>query len=124
MRKTIFLGAAMLALATGTAASAQHVGDWVLGRWHGGPYWFPGVIAALHGDQVTIRYDDGTSETRSLSEARPYNWHVGSHITSRWTDGRWYGASITAMDPGGLTISVRYDDGDTQITNTGRCREE
>jgi len=28
------------------------------------------------------------------------------------------------MDPGGLLISVLYDDGDTQITQTGRCRSE
>ena len=115
-------GAALALLAT--AAPAQHVGDWVLGQWRGGGDWFPGVVTAHEGNQVTIRYDDGTSETRPESQVRPYDWHVGSRVVCRFTDGRWYDATITAMDPGGLLISVLYDDGDTQITQTGRCRSE
>jgi hypothetical protein len=45
-------------------------------------------------------------------------------VVCQFTNGRWYDATITAMDPGGLLISVLYDDGDTQITQTGRCRSE
>ena len=119
------IGAALaLALGLSTAASAQRVGEWVLGQWRGGAEWYPGVIAAIEGGQITIRYDDGTLEARPANQVRPYNWRVGSRVACLFTDGRWYNATITAMDPGGLLISVRYDDGDTQITQTGRCRSQ
>ena len=125
MSRLFYIGAAAaLALGAAGAAQAQQVGAWVLGQWHGGNDWYPGVVTAHVGNQVTIRYDDGTSETRPANQVRPYNWRVGSAVVCRFTDGRWYDARITAMDPGGLLISVRYADGDTQITNTGRCRSE
>jgi len=125
MKAIIKLGAAAaLSFLAATAAPAQRVGDWVLGQWQGGSDWYPGVVTAHHGTQVTIRYDDGTLETRPQNQVRPYDWRVGSRVVCRFTDGRWYDARITAMDPGGLTISVLYDDGDTQITQTGRCRSE
>ena len=123
MRTAYLIGAAALALSS-TAASAQAVGDWVLARWRGEAFWFPGVIQARIGGQVTIRYDDGTLETRPLSQVRPYDWQVGTAVTCRWTDGRWYPAAIVALARGGLTIRVRYSDGVFQTTQTGRCREE
>ena len=123
--KGIFrLGAAAALSLLASAAPAQRVGDWVLGQWRGGSDWYPGVVVAHEGDQVTIRYDDGTRETRPETQVRPYDWHVGSRVVCFFTNGRWYDATITAMDPGGLLISVRYDGGDTQITQTGRCRSE
>jgi hypothetical protein len=124
MKRLFWIGAAALAMTMSTAATAQAVGDWVLGQWRGGNDWYPGVVTGRAGNQVTIRYDDGTMETRPANQVRPYNWRVGSRVVCRFTNGNWYDATITAMDPGGLTISVRYDDGDTQITNTGRCRSE
>jgi opacity protein-like surface antigen len=124
MKKLLWIGAAALAMTVSTAAAAQAVGDWVLAQWRGGSDWYPGVITARAGNQVTIRDDDNTTETRPVNQVRPYNWRVGSRVVCRFTDNNWYDATITAMDPGGLTISVRYADGDTQITNTGRCRSE
>jgi hypothetical protein len=119
------LGAvAALSLLAATAATAQPIGAWVLGQWRGGGEWYPGVVTAHRGNLVTIRYDDGTRETRPANQVRPYNWRVGSRVNCLFTNGRWYDARITAMDPGGLLISVLYDDGDTQITQTGRCRSE
>ncbi len=41
------------------------------------------------GNQVTIRYDDGTLETRPANQVRPYNWRVGSRIVCLFTNGRW-----------------------------------
>ena len=123
MKRLIWTGAvAALSLGLATAASAQRVGDWVLGQWRGGNDWYPGVVESVAGNQITIRYDDGTLEARPANQVRPYNWRVGSRVVCLFTNGRWYDATITAMDPGGLLISVRYDDGDTQITQTGRCR--
>lgn len=125
MKRLLWIGAAAaLSLGLATGASAQRVGDWVLGQWQGGNDWYPGVIAAVRGNQITIRYDDGTMETRPANQVRRYDWRVGSRIVCRWTNGQWYDATITAMAPDGSTISVRYDDGDTEITQTGRCRSE
>ena len=91
-------------------------------RWRGGSAWYPGVVESVSGNQVTIRYDDGTRETRPANQVRPYDWRVGTHVSCLWTDGNWYRATITAMDPGGLEIDVLYEDGDRQRTQTGRCR--
>ncbi|MEA3047315.1 MAG: hypothetical protein QOJ53_1647 [Sphingomonadales bacterium] len=124
MKRVFLTGAAALFLSIAGAASAQQAGDWVLAQWQGGSDWYPGVIMARSGNQVTIRYDDGTSETRPINQVRRYDWRVGSAVTCRFTDGLWYPATITGMAPDGLTISVRYDDGDTQVTQTGRCRSE
>ena len=122
--KILPICAALASLTVSTAATAQQPGTWVLGQWQGGSNWYPGVVTARAGNQVTIRYDDGTSETRPANQVRPYDWRVGSRVVCRYTDGNWYDAVITGMAPDGLTISVRYADGDTQITNTGRCRSE
>lgn len=109
--------------AMSTAASAQRVGDWVLSQWEDSTQYFPGVIVATSGQQVTVRFDDGTTENRLASQVRPYNWRVGSQIECRWTDGQWYAATIRTMGSDGLTLDVRYDaDGVNQRTNTGRCR--
>lgn len=105
------------------AAAAQNVGDWVLSQWQDSTQYFPGVIVASSGQQVTVRFDDGTTENRLASDVRPYDWRVGSRIACRWTDGSWYDATIEAMGADGTTLNVRYDaDGVRQRTNTGRCR--
>jgi len=123
MRKSVWIGAAV-ALSVSGSLAAQQPGDWVLAQWQGGSDWYPGVVQGRDGNMVTIRYDDGTRETRPANQVRAYDWHVGSRVVCRWTDGRWYDATITAMAEDGLTISLIYDDGDTQITQTGRCRSE
>lgn len=120
MRRLI--GTFALGVALSSTAIAQQRGDWVLAQWQGGSAWYPGVIESVSGNQITIRYDDGTRETRPLNQVRPYDWRVGTRVACQWTDGRWYNATITAMDSGGSQIDVLYEDGDRQRTNTGRCR--
>lgn len=117
-------GAMVLGLMMSSMAAAQQTGDWVLAQWQGGSDWYPGIIERVSGNQVTIRYDDGTRETRPLNQVRRYDWQTGTRVVCRFTDGRWYPAAITGMHPGGLTIDILYDDGDRQRTNTGRCRSE
>lgn len=122
MIKKLFLAAAATLVVAPSLAHAQHVGDWVLAQWRGGAYWFPGVIQARNGDMLSIRYDDGTVEVRPANQARPYDWHAGSKVDCMWTDGKWYGATITNAASDGLTLDVLYDDGDRQHTQTGKCR--
>lgn len=111
-----------LLLSISSAAAAQEPGDWVLAQWQGGSHWYPGVIQARSGDEVTIRYDDGSREIRPINQVRPFNWQVGTQVVCRWTDGSWYAATITRIEGNGYNLDVVYEDGATQRTNTGRCR--
>ena len=43
MRRMFLIG---ILLAIPATAFAQNPGDWVLGNWKGGGYWFPGVVQA------------------------------------------------------------------------------
>jgi hypothetical protein len=105
------------------AVAAQQRGDWVLGQWRGGDFWFPGVVESRDGNAVTIAYDDGTRETLPLKLVRPYTWRVGTRIECRWADGsEWYGADITGVSKDGTIIDVRYDDGIRERIATGGCR--
>ncbi|GJD94679.1 tudor domain-containing protein [Methylobacterium iners] len=109
-------------LAAGIAgASAQTTGDWVLSRYKGGEYWYPGIIQGVTGDRVTIAYDDGDRETLSLSNVRPYNWAIGGRVECNFQgSGKWYPGVIASLSGG--TIGVNYDDGDKERMSTGRCR--
>lgn len=120
--KKMVVAAALAAGLMAAPASAQDVGDWVLSQWHGSAQYFPGVVTARDGNTVTVRFDDNTVERRPANLIRPFDWRAGSHVECRFTDGQWYGATITRIASDGFTMSVRYDDGDTQNTNTGRCR--
>src|SRR3954471_24857781 len=93
VKKLVLLAA--LAIAAPALAHAQQRGDWVLAQWRGGAQWFPGVIQSREGNMIRILYDDGTMETRPINQTRPYDWHVGSKVECRWSDGNWYGATIT-----------------------------
>lgn len=101
-------------------------GDWVLGQWQGGRWWFPGVVHSIGEDgSIAISYDDGTSEVRPANQVKRYDWRVGSRIDAIWSgDGSWYAAEIIAADPDGARLKVRFDDGIEEETVTGRCRSE
>jgi len=123
MNKQWLLATLVLLVATG--ASAQQRGDWVLARWKGDQYWFPGVVESRAGENITIAYDDGTRETLPVKLVRPYDWSVGSRVACQWKGGTdWYAGKITAMSSDGVTIDVAYDDGDREQTRTGACRSQ
>ena len=51
-----------LLLSTSTALAFKS-GDWVLGKYRNGPYWYPGVVHSADSDgSVAITYDDGDRE--------------------------------------------------------------
>lgn len=124
MKKLVSLIAGAAALASlAPAAAAQSVGDWVLAPWQDSAHRFPGVVVARSGQGVTIRFDDGTTETRLARDVRPFNWHAGSLVECRYRDGQWYRATIRSMGNDGVTMQIRYDDdGIEERTSTGRCR--
>jgi hypothetical protein len=122
IRHTAILAAAFLA-AGAFSARAQTTGDWVLGNYKGAGYWFPGVIDKAGGGKVTIRYDDGDKETVAMGDVRPYNWAIGMKVECNFQGkGDWYRGTISSL--AGEKIGIAYDDGDKEVTKTGRCRSK
>jgi hypothetical protein len=120
--KTI-IGGILLTLAMSIPAVAFEKGDWVLGQWQGGRYWYPGVVQHTTQDSVTIQYDDGDRATQPARQVKAYNWHAGSRVECNWQNGgRWYSGTITRLNTDRLRIN--YDDGDTEATRTGSCRSQ
>lgn len=106
-----------------SSAFAVQPGEWVLARWQGAEYWFPGVVQRVDGDRVTVTYDDGTRDTRPAHQVKPYDWDLGTRVECRWAGGRaWYPGHISAVSADGQSIRVEYDDGDREQTRTGMCR--
>ena len=65
-----YLTAALLGLtllSLGTPALAYDKGDWVLGKYKNGQFWYPGVVEVDRGKGVTVAYDDGDRETLSVN---------------------------------------------------------
>lgn len=108
-------------LAFATAASAYQKGDWVLARYKNGPFWFPGVVESDSGRGVTVVYDDGDRETLPSNLVKNYDWQPGSVVECNFkSGGKWFRGKITALS--GENLSITYDDGDKERTQTGLCR--
>jgi hypothetical protein len=120
--KRLFCGI-LLSLAMSASALAFEAGDWVLGRWDNGEYWYPGVVQSSTRGSVVILYDDGDRATEPASRVKPYDWRVGTPVECDWEGrGEWYSGVIARLD--GSNLRINYDDGDTEQTTTGRCRSE
>lgn len=122
-RTKSILAALLIVVVSGSAASAQQKGDWVLGNYQGSGYWFAGVVDGVRGDKVTVQYDDGDRETLNRGNVKPYNWKVGTRVQCNFKGlGDWYDGKIAALS--GANISINYDDGDKEKTTTGMCRSQ
>ena len=126
MTRLLIFAGLLLALTGASAVQAQSFGQgqWVLARSAiGGSHYYPGVVASASGNQVTINFDDGTTETRPASQVRPYDWRVGSFVRCIWRpDGNVYGAVIQKITGGGSQLTIRYvDDGIVATVKTGEC---
>jgi hypothetical protein len=109
--KTIANLSLLSLLLAAAAALAYQPGEWVLAKYHNGPYWYPGIVEKDGGGQVSVVYDDGDHETLPSNLIKGYNWQVGSRVECNWKNGgTWYAGKITALNGGSL--SVAYDDGD------------
>ena len=116
-----FIGGLLLSLAMSIPALAFENGDWVLGQWQGGRYWYPGVVESSTQSSVTIQYDDGDRATQQSNQVKPYDWRVGSRVECNWQNGgKWYPGVIALLDK--ETLGIKYDDGDTEVTKTAGCR--
>ena len=114
---------AAVAFSLSSAALAQDQRDWVLSPWQGSREYYPGVIESRSGSVVTVRFDDGSVETRQAYSVRRFNWRARSRVTCLWSDGRWYPARINWISSDGYNMQIRYrEDGSIENTTTGKCR--
>ncbi len=107
-------------LVSGSPALAFERGDWVLARYSGGRFFYPGIVQGVAGKNVQVRYDMGEVETRPDIQVKVFNWRVGTRIECNWRDVGWFSGRINALERGNLSIA--YDDGDREDTRTSRCR--
>lgn len=104
-----------------SSAQAFTAGDWVLGRFQDGNYWFPGVVQSVKGSNIIVVYDDGDREVLNRRSVRPYDWKIGSQIECNYRGaGDWYAGKITSL--GGENLAIIYEDGDKERTTTAFCR--
>jgi hypothetical protein len=107
------------------ATASLEPGQWVLGRWRAGGHWFPAQVEEASGGVARLAYADGDREALPVDLVKPFDWRVGSRIDATWSgDGKWYAATITEVEPGDTTLTVRFDDGIVERTDIGRCRSE
>lgn len=119
--KTALGAAAVLTLSS--VALAQEVGDWVLSPWQGSEELYPGVIESRSGSVVTVRFDDGSVETRQADSVFAFDWRAGTRVDCQWRDGKWYAARIISIASNGYNMRIRYDeDGSVENTSAGKCR--
>ena len=70
---------------------------------------------------VTIRYRDGDRDTRSVNQAKPYDWTIGSQVECNWEGkGTWYPGVIAGVE----ALAINYDDGDKEASTAGKCRSK
>lgn len=119
---------AVSALFLAACATVENVslgaGDWVVARWtEEDPYWYPAVVTSRTGDDLSLQYDDGDAGVQPARNVRRFAWRDGTRLECRFMGGQWYRGAITQMAPDRYHINVRYDDGDTEATDTSKCRQ-
>ncbi|MGY6551046.1 MAG: hypothetical protein ACXIT4_04020 [Erythrobacter sp.] len=121
--KIVAASAFFVAAVSGSgAAITQEIGDWVLSPWQASRELYPGVIESRSGSTVTVRFDDGTLETRQAISVHRFNWSAGSRIACQWSNGQWYHARILSIASNGYNLRIRYDDdGVVENTTTALC---
>ena len=99
-------------------------GDWVLAKWQPeDPYYYPAIITARTGDQLTLQYDDGDAGEQRVTSVRRFDWRVGTRVECKFSNGGWYLATITEMGANRVDMRIRYDDNDWEATDTSQCRD-
>ena len=111
------------ALTLAHSAKAEFVmGDWVLSRYQGGNYYYPGIVSKNENGRVTTKYLDGDIDTQPSNNVKIYGWDVDSRVECNYRGGgTWYAGTIGAMQ-GLIGLSINYDDGDFEETIAASCR--
>jgi hypothetical protein len=101
------------------STSFGQVSEKVLARWSDG--WYVGTVLQKVGDRFKIVFDDGDEALVPQSGIRPLDWSAGTRLQCNFKgSGRYFPGIITQKS--GLRITIKYDDGDQEVTLMGRCR--
>lgn len=92
-------------------------GDRVFVRWQGEPAYYPAYVTQVAGEQIDVDYDDGASESSSLSMVRVVRgelpWQVGDRVLANWPPEPFFYPAEIAEITDGVFLNVAYDDGDS-----------
>lgn len=102
-------------------APAYAVGTPVLAAWHGGQFWFAGVVVGTEGDQIRVQYADGTSEQLPSASVTADHLGPGASIGAHQS-GETDFLHATLVDRIGHAVRVQYDDGHQMWTSVGLVR--
>lgn len=116
MRKKLFMTLLISLFAFTCFAQAS---EKVLARWSDG--WYVGTVLQRVGDRFKVVFDDGDEAILPQSGIRPLDWTAGTRLQCNFKgSGRYFPGMITQKS--GTKITIKYDDGDQEVTLMGRCR--
>ncbi len=99
----------------GNPSAEIPAGTRVAAIWKNGAY-YPGTVQGLVEGGYAIAYDDGDQWVAPRNRVLPMTQsgvQVGDHVLAVWKNGKMYPGRVSAVSPGGATIS--WDDGDTPM---------
>jgi hypothetical protein len=85
------------------------VGQRVLAQWQYEPFFYPGVVHAVDGDVVHVRYEDGDQAHLTADAVLPLRLEVGDHVYARRRQGKQYFPAVIETREGEQLL-LRYDD--------------
>jgi hypothetical protein len=97
-------------------------GDVLWVQWPKDKLFYRARVLSRTGDDLRVRYDDGSEETATLARVRtklmPKNVYEDDRVFARWQeDGYWYPAVVVLVQDG--RYHVRYDDGTERALGRG-----
>jgi len=93
-------------------------GEYVQARFEDGKWYAATVLQANPDGTVDVSWDDGRGDATKRPEdlrgsrggSSNGEYMVGQHVEGRFSDGEWYGAMVTQVNPDG-TFGLGWDDG-------------
>lgn len=99
-----------LMIVASPAARAVEVGDKVLAYWAPAKAYFIGTAVKKETDGYRVVFADGDQGVIPAEKIRKYDLKVGSAVTARYTDGKFYPGKIAKVV--GQAFYIHFDDGD------------
>lgn len=120
-KMTAFLLMFLCLMTFSTLAFAFDKGDRVLVLWEDA-YWYPGTVAAVNGNVLTVHFDDGDKATADAERVEKLDWQAGDIVECRWPyNNKNYPGRFTKVD--GEKVRIVYDDGDKAELTVSACRQ-
>ena len=122
MKRLLLVFAAFFcAMIFSASAFAFDKGDRVLALWEDA-FWYPGTVAAVDGNVLTINFDDGDVATVDSERVNKLDWGAGDKVECRWpNDHKNYPGTFVKVE--GENVRIVYDDGDKADLQVKDCRQ-